>query len=68
MTIATYQVKGMSCDHCVNAIRHELGLVDGVRDVDIQLDAGLVTISSGEPLDDAAVHAAVEEAGFEVIT
>ena len=60
MTIATYRVKGMSCDHCVNAIRHELGLVDGIRDVDIQLDTGVVTISADEPLEDAAVHTAVE--------
>ena len=68
MNTATYRVKGMSCDHCVQAIRRELALVDGVRDIGIELDAGLVTISSHEPLDDAAVQAAVEEAGYEVVT
>jgi copper chaperone len=66
MTEATYSVKGMTCDHCVRAVETEVGSVAGVTSVSVDLGAGRVTVVSDEPLDPAAVRAAVEEAGFEV--
>ena len=65
MTEATYSVAGMSCDHCVQAVKAEVGKVAGVASVAVDLDAGRVTVVSVEPVDAAAVRAAVEEAGFE---
>jgi copper ion binding protein len=62
-----YQVKGMTCDHCVRAVSDELGAVDGVLAVDVELSSGDVTVTSDSPLDHAAVVAAVEEAGYEVV-
>jgi copper chaperone len=62
-----YRVKGMTCDHCVRAVSDELGAVDGVLAVDVDLSSGDVTVTSDSPLDDAAVVAAVEEAGYEVV-
>ena len=38
----------------------------GVSAVDVDLDSGGLTVSSDAPVDDAAVRAAVEEAGYEV--
>jgi len=66
MTETTYSVTGMTCDHCVQAVRSEVGNIPGVASVAVDLAAGQVTVQSQEPVDPAAVQAAVEEAGFEL--
>jgi copper ion binding protein len=63
---ATYTVSGMTCDHCVASVRDEVGRVDGVTAVDVELATGTVTVESERPVDPAAVAAAVDEAGYEV--
>jgi copper chaperone len=68
MTTTTYHVNGMSCEHCVNAVSQELGRLEGVRTVDVDLASGVITVSSETPLDDALVRAAVDEAGYEVVS
>jgi copper chaperone CopZ len=60
----TYSVPGMTCDHCKNAVNSELRSVAGVETVEVDLDTKLVTVS-GENLDDRALRAAIEEAGYE---
>lgn len=59
----TYSVPGMSCGHCVEAITGEVGKVDGVTDVDVDLDTKVVTVAGG---DHDAIVAAIDEAGFDV--
>ena len=59
-----YAVEGMSCGHCVAAVGEEVGAVPGVGAVDVDLEAGRVTVR-GEGFADGAVLAAVEEAGYE---
>ncbi|MGE2736695.1 heavy-metal-associated domain-containing protein [Mycolicibacterium vaccae] len=66
MTTSTIAVAGMTCSGCANSVRAELKAVPGVVDVDIDLSNGTVTINSDAPLDDAAVRAAVEEAGYQL--
>jgi len=61
----TYTVIGMTCDHCVLSVREEVEEVDGVTAVDVDLPSGRVVVS-GAGVDDAAVRAAVDEAGYEV--
>ena len=61
----TYLVPGMHCDHCRTAIEHEVGAVHGVDAVEVDLEAKLVTVV-GPALDDAALRAAIDEAGYEV--
>ena len=61
----TYTVPGMSCSHCRAAITSEVQDVAGVTSVDVDLDAKRVTVA-GDGLDDAAVRAAIDEAGYEV--
>ncbi len=56
----------MTCEHCVNAVRSEVTGVPGVTTVDIDLDTKLVRVA-GDDIDDAAVFAAVEEAGYEAV-
>lgn len=65
-TTSTYRVDGMTCDHCVRSVRAEVAQVPGVTDVDVDLAGGSVTVTSEGEIDDAAVRAAVEEAGYEV--
>jgi copper chaperone len=62
----TYSAPGISCGHCQAAITAEVTQLDGVRAVDVDLDARLVRIS-GEELDDAAIIAAIDEAGYEAV-
>ncbi|QGG93670.1 heavy-metal-associated domain-containing protein [Actinomarinicola tropica] len=66
MSTATYTVQGMTCDHCVQAVRSEIEKIDGVTGVAVDLDSGSVAIESAAPVDDAAVRAAVDEAGYEL--
>ena len=60
----TYSVPAIHCAHCVMSIREEVSEVDGVEDVAVDLDTKLVSVS-GRALDDAALRAAIEEAGYE---
>jgi copper chaperone CopZ len=62
--MATYIVSGMTCGHCVQAVRTEVAAVPGVTGVDVDLDTKEVVVH-GEAVDDAAVRAAIEEAGYE---
>jgi copper chaperone len=66
MTTATYQVTGMTCEHCVHAVTGELKNLGGVSDVTVDLHSGgesAVTVTSEAPLTAEAVAAAVDEAG-----
>jgi copper chaperone CopZ len=64
--LITYSIPGMSCAHCRAAITAEVTAVDGVEAIDVDLDTKLVGIS-GEGLDDAALRAAIDEAGYEAV-
>jgi len=66
MTSATYQVTGMTCDHCVRAVSAELTGLAGVSGVSIDLvpdGTSAVTVTSDKPLAERAVAAALDEAG-----
>jgi copper chaperone len=68
-TSTTYTVTGMTCGHCVAAVEEEIGRLDGVTDVDVDLVAGgasAVRVTSRRPLDSERVRAAVDEAGYEL--
>ncbi len=66
MTTTTYAVTGMNCEHCVNAVTTELGSLDGVSAVSVDLvpdGSSQVTVASDGPLPEEAVIAALDEAG-----
>ncbi len=67
MSTATYTVTGMTCQHCVAAVTEEVSGLPGVTGVQVDLPSGGLTVTSDTPLDDDAVRAAVEEAGYEVV-
>jgi copper chaperone len=64
MTELTYTVPGMHCGHCTSAVEREVGALDGVESVSADLETKLVVVR-GEGVDDAAVRAAIDEAGYE---
>ena len=60
-----YSVPGINCGHCRAAITAEVEKVAGVQSVDVDLDAKSVTVA-GEQVEDAAVRAAIDEAGYDI--
>jgi copper chaperone CopZ len=58
-------VPGVTCEHCRTAITKEVGTVAGVESVDVDLEEKVVTVR-GRALDDDAVRAAIDEAGYDV--
>ncbi|TKJ28882.1 heavy-metal-associated domain-containing protein [Blastococcus sp. CCUG 61487] len=66
MTTATFTVVGMTCGHCVTSVTEEVSTVPGVTDVAVDLESGGLTVTSDAPVDETAVRAAVEEAGYSV--
>lgn len=66
MTEMTYSVPDMSCAHCERAVRSQVAAVPGVHSVAVDLATKLVKVR-GESLPDAAIRAAIEEAGYEAV-
>ena len=68
-TTRTYTVTGMTCGHCVSAVEQELGGLDAVTAVAVDLvpgGASTVTVTSERPLADEEVREAVDEAGYDL--
>ncbi len=64
MATTEYQVSGMSCGHCEAAVAEEVGALEGVEAVDVSAATGRLVVSGSDLPDDAAVLAAVDEAGY----
>ncbi|MEU8978515.1 heavy-metal-associated domain-containing protein [Streptomyces sp. NPDC058251] len=64
---AVYKVSGMSCGHCEGSVSSEIAEIAGVSSVKAVASTGEVTVVSEAPLDEAALRAAVDEAGFELV-
>lgn len=61
-----FNVAGMTCGHCVKAVTDELSAVPGVESVQVDLDSGVATVTSGDGVDRDLISAAVDEAGYEL--
>ena len=66
MRTATYTVVGMTCGHCVKSVTEEVSQVPGVTNVNVELATGGLTVISDRLVEENLVHAAVEEAGYEI--
>lgn len=62
----TYDILGMTCAHCARAVTDELSALDGVTGVRVDVAAGRAEVAHDAALDDDAVRAAVEEAGYRI--
>lgn len=65
-TSRTYHVLGMTCGHCVAAVEREVGAIDGVTDVTVDLPTGDVAVASTRPITDDEMTTAIDEAGYEL--
>lgn len=63
----TYRVEGMTCGHCVSAVREEVSALAGVSDVDVNLETGALVVTSDTELDPQTLAAAVDEAGYVLV-
>jgi copper ion binding protein len=66
MTEKIYTVTGMTCEHCVNAVSSEVGRIQGVEQVDVDLASGQITVT-GDGFADEQVRDAVDEAGYALV-
>ena len=67
MTTTEYQVTGMTCGHCEMSVRDEVGRIGAIEQIDVSAATGKLLITTQEPIDDAAVLAAVDEAGYRAV-
>lgn len=67
MTTTQFQVTGMTCGHCEMSIREEVSQIPGVDEIQVSAQTGKLVVSSTSALDDAAVLAAVDEAGYSAV-
>jgi copper chaperone len=65
-TTLSFLVPAMTCGHCVASVREEIGAVDGVTAVEVDLDSKRVVVT-GSDFSDDAIWEAVVEAGYEAV-
>lgn len=68
MTTTEYTVSGMTCSHCENAVSSEVQQIPGVQQVAVSAADGSLRVTSEQPLAEADVRAAVDEAGYELVS
>ena len=67
VTTEQFQVPGVSCQHCINAITQEVSALPGVQRVQVALDSKTVTVEHGEQVATDAIIAAINEAGYDEV-
>lgn len=71
MATTTLKLTGLTCGHCVASVTEEISELPTVTAVDVELvkdGVSTATVASDQPVDEADLRAAVEEAGYEVVT
>ena len=65
--MSTIKVKGMSCQHCVTSVTKALSEIEGITDVQVDLEKGEATFNEQSPIDNAIIKDAITKIGFEVV-
>ena len=68
MSTTVWTVQGMTCGHCVAAVTEEVSAIPGVSDVAVDLASGQVTVTAETDPTPESVAAAVDEAGYTLVT
>lgn len=68
MSTSVWTVQGMTCGHCVKAVTEEVSEIPGVTAVDVELESGRVTVTAAADPTPEAMAAAVDEAGYTLVT
>ena len=61
-------IEGMACMHCVNHVQQALSAVPGVKEAKVDLESKSATVSVDGSVTDAALKAAVDEAGYQAVS
>jgi copper chaperone len=67
MATTEFQVTGMSCGHCEASVREELSKIGAIEQIYVSAASGKLVITTTEPVADADVIAAVDEAGYQAV-
>ncbi len=62
----TIKIKGMSCQHCVKAVKKALEEIDGIADVNVDLAKGEASFTEKSPVDGTVVKEKIQKAGYEI--
>jgi copper chaperone len=65
-TTQLFRATGLTCGHCAAAVTEEVGALEGVGGVEVEVASGgesLVTVTGSRELTDEEVAAALDEAG-----
>ena len=65
MAVNEYQVTGMTCGHCEMSVREEVEQIVGVEGIEVSAETGKLVVNTMPSVEDAAVLAAVQEAGYQ---
>ena len=66
MNTRTLKIQGMSCGHCVKALKKELEKIEGLTVLSVEIGSAKVSWN-GKEIDDKVLAAAVNEAGFKLL-
>lgn len=66
-TMATLKVKGMSCQHCVMSVTKELNQLEGIQNVQVNLEKGEVRFDNTKSVSTDRIVKAITDAGYEVV-
>lgn len=64
--MTTIRIKGMSCNHCVIAVTKALNGIEGIKNVNVDLQKGQASFDEEKPVDSETVRSRIKKAGFEV--
>lgn len=67
MSTTEYRVTGMTCGHCEMSVREEVTQIPGVDSIQVSAQSGTLVVTASTTVDDAAVLAAVDEAGYSAV-
>ena len=67
MKTRTMKIEGMMCMHCSGRVEKALNAIEGVS-ATVDLEAKTATVTAEPQVEDSALRAAVEDAGYEVIS
>lgn len=67
MNTTAYDVAGMTCGHCEGSVRGEVAKIQGITGIEVSAATGRLIVTSDSAVDDAAVLAAVDEAGYSAV-
>jgi copper chaperone len=65
--MTTVKVKGMSCQHCVASVTKALSEIEGIADVQVNLEKGEATFNEQSQVDNETIKEAITKIGFEVV-